>query len=338
GRLRARAKVPGRAWAKTPPWPDRSASTSGESGTIVMTASASATASATVSAPVPPSAIRASTLPRLRLWPTTVYPARTRLRAMGRPMMPRPMKAIFCRAMVFPLVAVVAVVVCGRVGAAVSAHPAEAFGAGHGGFVLEPDEAVVAAVPAVGQEALQGEFTTTGFAAAGGVGDLDVAELGRVVAHELRDVVAVDGQVEEVGEEGDVLGSGLAGLLDEGEPVGGGLERVVVGPADGFDEHGAVDTGDGLGGGECVLEGDAVLLLGGGAVLAAAVEGVETGGPGALGDLYDEVDVGPELGGAVGVAEDAAVRPGELSGEEVEPGQTHAGGVDGGDEGVDLRL
>src|SRR5699024_7988371 len=70
----------------------------------------------------------------------------------------------------------------------------------------------------------------------------------------------------------------------------------------------------------------------------SAVESVEAGGPGALGDLYDEVDVGAEFGGAVGVAEDAPVRTGELSGEEVEPAQAHAGGVDGGDEVVDLGL
>src|SRR5699024_7071669 len=82
----------------------------------------------------------------------------------------------------------------------------------------------------------------------------------------------------------------------------------------------------------------AILFVGVDTVLAAAVQSVEAGGSGALGDLYDEVDVGAELGDAVGVAEDAPVRTRELSGEEIEPAQAHAGGVDGGDEGVDLGL
>src|SRR5699024_3779830 len=150
------------------------------------------------------------------------------------------------------------------------------------------------------QQKLQGQFAAAGFATAGDVGDLDVAELGGVVAHDLCDVGTVDGHVEELCEERDVLGTGLVGLFDEGEPVGGGLERVVVGATDGFDEHGAVDTGDGLGGGERVLEGDAILFVGVDTVLAAAVQSVEAGGSGALGDLYDEVYVGAELGDAVG--------------------------------------
>src|SRR5699024_12740061 len=111
------------------------------------------------------------------------------------------------------------------------------------------------------QQKLQGQFAAAGFATAGDVGDLDVAELGGVVTHDLCDVVTVDGQVEEVGEEGDVLGTGLVGLFDEGEPVGGGLERVVVGATDGFDEHGDVDTGDGLGGVARVPGADAILFV-----------------------------------------------------------------------------
>ena len=46
--------APGRALAKTPSSPPVTASTSGESGTIVMITSASRTASATLSAPRPP--------------------------------------------------------------------------------------------------------------------------------------------------------------------------------------------------------------------------------------------------------------------------------------------
>ena len=50
-----------RAFSKTPPSPSATASTSGESGTIVTTTSASRTASATRSAPRPPAATSAST-------------------------------------------------------------------------------------------------------------------------------------------------------------------------------------------------------------------------------------------------------------------------------------
>ena len=63
---------------------------------MVMIASASWTASATVSAHRPPAVTSASAETRRREWPTTSKPASTRLAAMGRPMMPRPMNATFC--------------------------------------------------------------------------------------------------------------------------------------------------------------------------------------------------------------------------------------------------
>src|SRR5699024_6217667 len=120
---------------------------------------------------------------------------------MGRPMMPSPMTVIFCRAMVSPLVAVV---MGDWIGGRCLSAANRSFGTGHGGLVLQPDKTVVAVGLAVEQQKLQGQFAAAGFATAGDVGDLDVAELGGVVAHDLCDVVTVDGQVEEVGEEGDV--------------------------------------------------------------------------------------------------------------------------------------
>src|SRR5437764_265693 len=75
-----------------PSAPSATASTSGESGSTVTTTSASRTASATLPAPRPPRCTSRSTFAGLRLYPTTSNPARTRLAAIGPPMIPRPMK------------------------------------------------------------------------------------------------------------------------------------------------------------------------------------------------------------------------------------------------------
>ena len=68
-------------------------STSGESGTIVITTSASRTAEATSSAPRPPFSTSSLTFSGLRLYPTTSNPALTRFAAIGPPMIPSPMNA-----------------------------------------------------------------------------------------------------------------------------------------------------------------------------------------------------------------------------------------------------
>jgi hypothetical protein len=85
--------VPFFALAKTPSLPLTTPSTSGESGTMVMTTSASLTASAMLVAPLPPSETSLSILSWLRLKPVTAWPALTRLMAMGRPMIPSPITA-----------------------------------------------------------------------------------------------------------------------------------------------------------------------------------------------------------------------------------------------------
>ena len=63
--------VPCAAWAKTPSSPVTTPSTSGESGTIVITTSAFATDSATLDAPLPPASTSWSILSCERLKPTT---------------------------------------------------------------------------------------------------------------------------------------------------------------------------------------------------------------------------------------------------------------------------
>ena len=85
--------VPDRALSTTPSGPSATASTSGESGSIVMTASALRTAAATLPAHRPPAASRLVADSGRREWPATSKPALTRLAAIGRPMMPRPMNA-----------------------------------------------------------------------------------------------------------------------------------------------------------------------------------------------------------------------------------------------------
>ncbi len=59
--------APAGAWANTPSSPVSTARTSGESGTMVATTSASRTASAMLPAPWPPAATSASTLAGVRL-------------------------------------------------------------------------------------------------------------------------------------------------------------------------------------------------------------------------------------------------------------------------------
>ena len=68
---------------------------------MVMTTSASLTASAMLVAPLPPSETSLSILSWLRLKPVTVWPALTRLMAMGRPMIPSPMTATLLMMVLF---------------------------------------------------------------------------------------------------------------------------------------------------------------------------------------------------------------------------------------------
>ena len=96
--LPVRPSVPGapaRRPAATPSSPNSTRSTSGVSGSMVKMMSArSDTPRAVVHWVARLSAIAGATL--LRVWKNTVWPAAMRWPAMGAPMMPRPMKPIFC--------------------------------------------------------------------------------------------------------------------------------------------------------------------------------------------------------------------------------------------------
>ena len=85
---------PRRAPSTMPFGPSATCSTSGELGSIVMSTSHCAATSLGDPAALAPASTISSTGPRLRLWTTSECPALRRFRAMGRPMIPRPMNPI----------------------------------------------------------------------------------------------------------------------------------------------------------------------------------------------------------------------------------------------------
>ena len=71
-------------------------------------------------------------------------------------------------------------------------------------------------------------------APAGGVGDLDVDDVSCVAVDRQGNIVTVVGEVEEVGEQADVVNAPLiADALNDRHRVGGGPQRVGLGAADG---------------------------------------------------------------------------------------------------------
>jgi hypothetical protein len=90
-------RAPGRTCASTPVGPDNTPRTWSPAGNIVKTTSASRTASATDWAILIPAAAAAAFAGSLKSNPTTVWPALTRLAAIGPPMFPNPIHAIGIR-------------------------------------------------------------------------------------------------------------------------------------------------------------------------------------------------------------------------------------------------
>jgi hypothetical protein len=84
---------PSAAPSKRPVSPVTASSTSGGPGSMVMvTAPFRATSAGLSATSAPPSAASSSAFRRVRLWSTSSWPARTRLRAIGPPMIPSPTK------------------------------------------------------------------------------------------------------------------------------------------------------------------------------------------------------------------------------------------------------
>ncbi len=94
--------VSGRADSITPFGPRRTASTLGVSVTQVITTSASRAASAGVSAQAAPASMTGWALLLVREWTMREWPALRRFSAMGAPMIPVPMNAMFCWVMGSP--------------------------------------------------------------------------------------------------------------------------------------------------------------------------------------------------------------------------------------------
>ena len=93
--LMSMTMAPGCSADSTPSAPVSTRSTSGVSGSMVMTMVETRATSAGVAAAVAPAATSSSTAPRLRLWTVRWCPAVIRCLAMGLPMTPSPMNPMF---------------------------------------------------------------------------------------------------------------------------------------------------------------------------------------------------------------------------------------------------
>src|SRR5690625_3872142 len=331
-------RVPGRALARTPSSAVRTSVTSGESGTMMATTSASVTASATEEAAVPPAAPGGSGCSGLRLCPPTLWPAFCRWTAIGLPMMPRPMKAMVLMTLPFRGGGVGSVGGAGSASRALLARePGERVGVG--GLVLQTDRAGVAGAAQVLDPPLDRELAAAGGAAAGGVGDLHVGDPLGIGGEVGVDVGAVDRQVVDVEEEAEVRSAVLVtDAVEDGDDVGGGAQRVAVRARDRLEEHRPAHTLDGPGREREVLRPERVLRGGVLALHPVPVQGVEGAAPGALTDPGDDVEVLAQLGRALGPRDQPAVATGHVAGVEVETGQLHPGVAQRRDEGVDLVL
>ena len=86
------SNAPSLSPSSTPSSPATTRSTSGESGSMVMTTSDRSATSLGLSATVAPSPASSSAFSLVRLYRTSSWPASIRFRAIGLPMMPSPMK------------------------------------------------------------------------------------------------------------------------------------------------------------------------------------------------------------------------------------------------------
>ena len=177
-------------------------------------------------------------------------------------------------------------------------------------------------------------FTTTR-----SVGELHMADPAARIGEHLVEVVAVDGEVIQIGEHADVADPVIAlDPLGNGNRVGGVHQGIAVNPAERFDEDVGTDRRRRLRGERQIRGGDVVLLDGGHGVQTRAVEGVESDRTEACSDADRDVDAVPEFGGSRGSRQDAALVRGQVAAREVQMGQTDAGVVDGGDEAFDVTV
>jgi hypothetical protein len=152
------------------------------------------------------------------------------------------------------------------------------------------------------------------------------------------DVVAVAGQVVQVAQEADVGGARGPGLPDHGHRVRGGAQRIGLRPAHRLDQNRAAEGSHGLRRQRDALGRQLVLGRRVHAVDPVAVQRVEAAHAEPLADAGHHVDVVAELRAATGDRQHAAIRAGQVPGEEVQAGQRHAGLLDRRGERVHLAV
>src|SRR5512137_1246585 len=166
--------VPGRNPSATPPGPKSTASTSGVSGTIVMTTSERAATSFPPEQATPPLASRSAGT-GFRSWRKSLCPAPARLAAMGRPMIPSPTNPTSMDAP--------------PSGAReVRREPAEAGGGLPARLVLASDPAAVVHRVELLEDERVVDLAGARLVAPGIVGHLDVGDAGEVPAQRLHEV------------------------------------------------------------------------------------------------------------------------------------------------------
>ena len=225
-----------------------------------------------------------------------------------------------------------------RCGPPLPGEPGQAGLGRPGGLVLQAYPAPVAAVGQGGQVPVQVELAAARLAPPGRVGDLHVRDVLGVRGDRGVDVVAVAGQVVQVAQEADVGGARGAGAPDHGHRVGRRAQRIGLRPADRLDQHRAAERGDRLRRQRDALRRQLVLGARAHAVDPVPVQRVEPAHAEPLADAGHHVNVVAELRAAPGDGQHAAVRAGQVAGEEVQPHQGHAGLLDGRHEGIDLTI
>src|SRR5699024_9308531 len=330
GRIEEKSMMsaPALAWANTPSSSSRrTPATSGESGTMIAMTSASATASATLSEDLPPAARRSSYF-GLRLRPVTWYPAFCRCTAMGEPMMPSPMKAMF---VIYSSPSLLVAPTLAR------RQPSKWVSGGlvGGGLVLQPDPSAVATTGEVGDPPGDGHLPCPGLVPPRRIGDLDVGDPLGVGFPRRVNVVTVDGEVEDVEEEPDIL---LTRAVERGNCVGRGFEGIGGRAAHGLHEHGAPDPGHRLGCERKVLCPEFILLRGRGSLDSVAVQRVEGRAPRGFPDPGDDVEVVADLLAAGGPGDQASIPTGHVPGVEVQAGEFDPRILDRAHERVHLIL
>jgi hypothetical protein len=213
--------------------------------------------------------------------------------------------------------------------------PAEAVRARTRRDVLKADPAAVACLLQRCQVPVEVEAARAGFVPPRRVGDLHVPGTGGIAGDRDVQVVAVDRQVVEVGEEPDVARPGLAGHpVGHGDGIGRRAERIGLGPAHRLKQHNRADARRRRGC-ACQVRGTEVILLGGAdAVYPVTVERIEHPGAELLPDADRHVDIVEEAPRQAGDRQRPAVGSCQVAREEVQAHEGDPGVPDGADERV----